>query len=412
MKQCVEHAFQNNLSLKIEETNLNVSEIDYKQARNDLYPDLNAGVNSGLSFNKSPGSNNSFVDKNSFSTDFNVNSSITLFNGMQNVNNMKLKSAQLNASRQMYKYNQEMLALDIASAYLNILLDEELIKAQKVQLSISEETQRKLDIKFQSGAVSKSVLIENKAQLAQEQARMVELENNRNYDLLVLAQKLEISNPDSFQIVTPETPFLKAELSIMTANELFTGVVEKRPEIEAARLNVEAKQYNLKIAKSYYYPNLSFQASYSNGYYDYDPSGFSKQIAENDRKYLGVSMQIPIFNKFQVQNRVKISRLNIQKSEFEYENQKKQFRETIQKAFFKAKADYASLNAYQLSLEAATEAYDFAQEKFESGAISVFDYNELKNKVTLAQSNYLNSLYRFIFSAKILDFYAGKPIEL
>ncbi|NJM16193.1 MAG: TolC family protein [Bacteroidales bacterium] len=91
---------------------------------------------------------------------------------------------------------------------------------------------------------------------------------------------------------------------------------------------------------------------------------------------------------------------------------KKQYRETIQKAYYSAKGDYASYTAYKSSLEAAQEAFGFARERYDNGAMSMFDFNEMKNKVALAQAKLPKCPVPFCFSAKVLDFYAGKAIEL
>ncbi|NJM16194.1 MAG: TolC family protein [Bacteroidales bacterium] len=276
------------------------------------------GWDLGLSQTRS----NSYADQSSFSSSFGLNASVSLFNGLSNYHTINQRLAEMMASEQELKYQKEMLALDISSAYLTVLLDAELINAQQVQVNLTEENHRKLDLKYNNGALPQSQLVESKAQLAQERAKLIELENNKHYDLLVLAQKLELPSADSFGIVIPDAPLENAEISLLSANDLFAASVNARPEIESARLTMESKRFALKTVKSYYYPSLSFQAAYNNGYFSNDPMTFGTQISNNDRKYLGFSVQIPIFNKMQVNSQVSTSELSFQKSQNDYEIQK------------------------------------------------------------------------------------------
>lgn len=412
LKQCIEYALEHNLTLQNQQLMVDNSQIQYNQAKSNLLPSLNANASSGLNFNKSQISDNTYVNGNSLGLNLGLNASVNIFNGLGNVNSIKQRSAELQAAAKDLQQRKDQIALEVASSYLTVLLDKELLSAQKVQVNITSENQKRLDYKFQSGAISKSTLLENKAQQAREQARLIELENNANFDLLVLAQSLELAVPDSFNVAIPDTPMLKAELSLLSANELFFKSFETRPEIEASKLRIESSQSAYNVAKSYMYPTLALQASLNNSYNDANPLTFGDQFKNNDMEYIGLSLQVPIFNKFQVNNQVKTAQLNVQRYKNEYEIQKKQYRETIQKAYANAKAAYASFQAYKEALMASTEAYNFAKERFENGAISIFDYNELKNKVSQSQSDYIKSIYQFIFSAKILDFYAGKAIEL
>jgi outer membrane protein len=68
--------------------------------------------------------------------------------------------------------------------------------------------------------------------------------------------------------------------------------------------------------------------------------------------------------------------------------------------------------ANKKSVEASEASFKFADQKFNVGAISAFDYNTAKNRLLNAQSNLLQSKYEYILRLKVLDFYQGKDLAL
>ena len=69
-------------------------------------------------------------------------------------------------------------------------------------------------------------------------------------------------------------------------------------------------------------------------------------------------------------------------------------------------------NASQGKVDAQAEAFKYAQQKFDVGVMTSFDYNNTKKDLTLAESQLLQAKYDFIFKTTILDFYMGNPIKI
>jgi outer membrane protein len=83
---------------------------------------------------------------------------------------------------------------------------------------------------------------------------------------------------------------------------------------------------------------------------------------------------------------------------------------TIAQAYANAKASLNKYNATKASVDAAAESFMYAQQKFNAGAISAFDFNSAKNRLFIAESNLLQSKYDYVFKLKVLDYYQGKPL--
>jgi outer membrane protein len=161
---------------------------------------------------------------------------------------------------------------------------------------------------------------------------------------------------------------------------------------------------NLQYNNNYYY-NYNLKEGYSN-------TPFSDQIKNNAGEAIGLSLSIPIFNRFQVRNKVKSARLDIQYQQFTLDNTKKTLYKEIQTAYLNATASQEEYRSSAKAVEASQESFKYAEERYEIGKASVFEFNESKTKLIKSLSEQIRAKYDYIFKAKILDFYNGIPITL
>ena len=127
---------------------------------------------------------------------------------------------------------------------------------------------------------------------------------------------------------------------------------------------------------------------------------------------MGFTLNIPIFNKFQIKNGISNAQLQITDYEYQLQTAHNLLRKDIEQAYTNA---LAALNRYissEKAVKSTEEAFRYTEEKFSVGMVNSVEYNQSKNYLTVAQSELLQAKYEYIFRAKILDFYNGIPIEL
>ncbi len=164
-------------------------------------------------------------------------------------------------------------------------------------------------------------------------------------------------------------------------------------------------------------PTLGLGLGYSNGYYyNYSNKGynapFSDQIKNNGGQYISLNLNIPIFNRFATRNQVRSAKLNIENQQLILENVKKDLFKEIQTAYLNATAAQEKYLSSQKSVEASQESFRYAEERYQVGKSSVFEFNEARTRLFQSQSEQIQAKYEFIFRSKILDFYNGLPIRL
>ena len=419
LEQCVKYAIDNNIVVKQQTLNVNYKQNQYKQSKFDLIPNLNGSLGHSFSFGRSLTQYNTYTDKNSQNTDLSLNTSVTVFNGMSKQNTIKMRNLEMQAALQDLEKTKDDITLNVASAYLEILFNKELVAATKEQIKVTKEQIDYNKKQVEVGNMAKGKIFETEAQLAQEELTLTNYENKLKSSLLNLMQLLEIQVTDSFDIVTPEFNAELLDAQLLSTNSIYNKAVNERPEILSKELTLQSLEKAKAIAKAQLYPSLSMGASYYNNYnneYQYfDGSGkipFDEQVKNNRRTNLYVTLKIPLFNGFQTRTNLNNTIINYENSKYQLQLEKNNLMKQIQKVHLDAVSAMKKYYSSQKALESAQEAFRYVEEKFKLGIVTPLEYNDAKNKVTNAQSSFIQAKYEYIFRVKILDFYNGKEIVL
>jgi outer membrane protein len=388
----------------------------------NLLPTLNGQASHNYSFGRAlDESTYEFTDnQNIQSNSFNAMGSMNLFNGLQNYNTIKKNKVNLLASELDLQTIKDNISLNIALAYLQILLNNELVSTTQNQLQITLQQIEKTRKMFEAGSVAKGNLLQIEAQAASEELQLVNLQNQLTMSYLTLTQMLELQTPEGFKISIPEIDIDTTQVVDGRVDEIFALAQGLRPEIKSAELRLTASQYDLNIAKGGRSPRLALSHSFSTRYSDIaiKPSNplenytFSQQLNDNINYGVGFNLNIPILNGWQVNRNISNSKINIENSQYSLESEKKQLYKSIQQAYTDA---IAALKKYTASVKAVTsmeESFRYTEQKFNVGMVTPVDYNAAKNQLLSAQSDMSQSKYQFIFKTKVLDFYKGIPLNL
>ena len=420
LESCIRYAIEHNINLKQKELEQSNKEVELNTAKSGWLPDLNANIGQNFDFGRSPSKTGVIVDQNSANTSANITLSMPLFDGMKTVNDIAAKRLDLKAAMENLNKAKEDLSLQVATYFLQVLYDKDVQKVSELQLALTEEQIGKTEALVNAGKVPLSQLYDIKAQAANDEVSLTEARNNVRLALLDLAQSLELERSEgNFDIEAPEVDNVISSYmgSILPPDDIYRHAVTYKPQIKEQEYLLESMKKQLKVAKSNYFPKLNFGASYSNGYYHYytgdvEFPSFSDQLSQNGRKTIGFSLSIPLFNRFQVRNGVRSTRIGIHNQELMMESAKKSLYKEIQQAYYNATAAQKKYIASGKSVKANEEAFRYAEDKYNAGKSTVFEFNEAKTKYAKSLVEEAQAKFNFILRAKILDFYNGTPIRL
>ncbi len=445
LNQCIDYALEHNIQVKQTKLKALSSEANLKQSKAAIYPNLSASASDAFQFGRTIDPfTNLFTDQKLQSFSLSASSQVTLFQGMQKYNTVKRNNYTYMANLQEIDQVKNSISMQVATAYLQILFDKELLEVAKRQIQITQEQVARTKTLVEAGSLAKGNLLEIQAQLAQEKMSFINAQNNIRTDYLNLTQLLELDSIAGFEIQIPEIEDPSEVLILASVDEIYNKSTDL-PRIKKEELNVQSSDFGLKIAKGAYYPRLFFNASYGTGYssarskYDTEPSdprpigwvdgsmtpvytqgfntvtlpyAYGDQLNDNRNLSLVVGISIPIFNNLQTKTNVINSKLNYENAQLQLELTKNNLYKEIQQAHNAAVSALAKFRASKRSVEAQRESFSYTKQKFDLGLVNSVDYNTAKNNLIKAESDMVQAKYDFVFRINILNFYQGEPFNL
>jgi len=414
LQKCIDHALANNIQIKQSEINTQYRSNQYDQSKNNRLPDLNANVSQSFGFGRSLNFDNIYENSSSSNTSVSVNASVLVWRGGALNNTIKQREYELKSSLEDFQKAKDDLTLNIASAYLEILFANELIKVAETQIDQTQKQIERTKDLVSAGKVAEGALLEIEAQKAREELDLINRQNSLQIAYLNLAQMLELDNYQGFSIEIPEIPEILAQASVASSASVFNKAVEFRPEIRSADFILKSYESQLKVAKSSLLPSLSAGAGFGDQYYlssQGNNTSFIDQIKMH-RESVGLYLNIPIFNKFENKTNIENAKLQVINQQLQLDGTKKDLRKQIEQVYTNALAAQKRYKANQVAVKSMQESFRYIEEKYNVGKVNSVEYNDAKSKLAIAQSDLIQAKYDFIFRTKILDFYNGVPIQL
>jgi outer membrane protein len=411
-EDCVIYALENNITVKDAALNTNIAEVDYSKTKSSRLPNLFGSASQGFSNGNSIDPITSeFVPDQIHSSNIGINSSMTLYQGNQ-VNN-QIKQNKLLMERSIFQEEVEKnnIVLNLLETYLQILYSKESIRIAENNLEASKKEVLRAKARLEAETIALSDYTQAQSQAATNNYQVIAAKNNYQQYIIVLKQLLELPPMEDIEIETIDENMDLINIALNEI-EIYNKALNILPEIQASNLNIATNQKELDITKGGFLPTLSLSGSLGSGYTSTTENTFSYQFKANFNQSLGLSLNIPIFNRNQTKAAVQTATLNIEKAEIQKYITEKEIYKKVETAFQNAISTQEQVIAAQASKDAAEQSYKLAQKKYELGDLSTTDLVISQNTFTNAQQNYLQAKYLNILYYQLLQFYQGNDIKL
>ncbi|QIG89271.1 TolC family protein [Chryseobacterium sp. POL2] len=426
LQECVDYAVKNNLqvlqntySKKMQESNLTIAKKDY-------LPNVSGSISNTATFGQSQDVFGNTQRNDNFNNSANVGANVLIYNNGRLEKNIRKVQFDVEASQFDIETIQDNISLQIAQQYLSILLNKEIVKISQSALQNAQKLRDRAKITTDVGTTAQTILAEADAALAREKQNLKVAEVNRDRSRFALAQLLMLADYKSFDVADvpimfdPSAPDLAVE-------QVLDKAYANQPQIKAAESRIKSSEAQTEVVKTAFWPTLTANAGLGSFYFNslatntvgINPDGtpikergFFQQYKDNFGQQVGVSANIPIFNKGITKLQVEQSKINQDIAKNNLEQQKLDVKQNVQKAAFDADANYET---YLTAVEAEKStklALDFAEKSYDAGRTSIYDLNIARNNYANAQGNVAQSKFNYLFSQKLLDFYSGIPLSL
>ncbi|MEA9414321.1 TolC family protein [Flavobacterium sp. PL02] len=418
LSKCIQHAQVNNLSIKQDELDARAAKMIYQSSKYSHIPSLNLSSNYGTSFGRSINpTTNQFENTKFSSLGLSAGSSVLLFGWFQKryaiqSNELKYKIAQ----ESMEQLKNDLL-LNVATAYLRALLAKEQITNVLYQIEISTNNQTRIEKLTTAGRSNILELSQAKTQFYNDKG--IYLEALLNYEQSLIDLKV-ILNIDLQQKIVPvpnlnESVFLSVEE--IDPEAIYNSALTYIHSIKSSTYNVQVAEKDIQLTKAKELPQLSLNFSsgtnYSSSYYEVLPSGdsqlisFGKQFNNNLSHFVGLGLNIPVFNNFSSRDAIRSAKIGLEKARITDEENKQKLKQEIYKSCIEYKRTLQQYNSSLSALENAGIALKAATIRQEKGFISYFEYLTEKNNFLKIQNETTALKYELQFKKITVEYFQG-----
>lgn len=450
LERCINYALDNNLQLSESELNQRMTELTVDQSKASRWPSVNADMSLGNSYGRSiDPTSNQFVNQGFLFNNMSLNSQVMLFGWYRKKYEINQNQLNAQAADEAYAQLRDNIALNVANGYLRTLLAREQVKVSEAQLTTDLAQLRQTQLFVDAGKLPQLNLEQMRAQVASDSSNVISASAEVALSLLQLRALLNLNYQAKFDIASPGL----REEEIMQENtqspaEIYEQAESDQHRMKAQYLNLLAARKGLELAKATKYPTLflggNLSTSYSSQFqqitgqtiigeqeigsvnvagtpypittpqYDFTRATipYTRQIDDNVRSNIALTLSIPIFNGHQVKTNVERARIGLYNQRIALQQEQQNLQQDIYTAALQANTAKEKYKAARSTEASAKRALEFAIKRYNIGMLSTFEYTQTQNNFNQASYNTLAAKYEMIFKMKVLDFYKGNPIKL
>lgn len=448
LRSCVDYAKKNNISIQQNSIQTEISENTLYQSRLSRLPSVNAGASQTIAWGRSVDPfTNAFVTQRVSSNNFSLNANVTIFNGFQIRNSIQRNALEVNINKLNTAQSENTVALNVALAYLAVMQNQELVVVSEKNLLSTQNQLERTQKLFEAGSIPEADVINLKATLANNEATLINAQNQVTVAKVNLQQQMNLPIETGFEVEKISIESISVERIADNPQEIYKTAEQSQPNIKSADLTIESRSKNIEIAKAGRYPTLTASGTLLSGYssasskftatpiqytqtvgfvnndrnqpviatindFIRTPSSyaFTDQVSDNFRQQIGFNLNIPIFNAGQVKTNIANATLNKKIAEVQAVNIRNQLRQTIEQSYIDALNAYNTYQARQKQAEAQELAFNVLEKRYQAGASNLVDLNVSRNTRDNARVELVRAKYDYVFRKKVLDFYQNKPI--
>jgi outer membrane protein len=447
----VEYALKNNISVRQADLQLRFAQLDLKQSKLAQYPNLDFNTNLGYSSGRNQDPTTfSLITTGYVSNNMSLQTSVDLFNWFTKKNTIAVKDLNVKATEAGIEKAKNDIALNVAVAYLQVLLAKEQIKLAQSQAELTrsqlESTRKQVD----AGKLPELNAANLESILAGDSSAIISAEISANQLLLQMKALLNLDAATSFDIVTPPVDRIPIEnLAELQPDAVYALATTNMPQQKVDELNLKSAIKSVAVARGSMYPTLSLFGSLGDAYNDKAQEAKSKtqvnaplgtvtvsgtpyqvfplnpfdvftygkiryfdQLNQNFRQSIGISLNVPIFNGGNLRTAWQRSKLTVKQVELQKEQNSFTLKQDIYKAYYDAVAAVQKFGADKKTVESSQVTYDYAIKRYDVGLLSTYDLITSQTNLAKAQSQLLYSQYDYVFKMKLLEFYKGQGLKL
>lgn len=404
LDSCVNYAISHNINVQARLLQEENGRLGVTEAKDRFLPTIGGYGSQSFSFGRGLTAANTYANRNTSSFSVGANLSLPVFQGLAGVRRLDYAKASLKALLEQTEAAKDDVTLNVITQYLQALYAGELLQVARERLSISTAELARRQTLLEAGKIPELDIYEARSQVSQDELNLVNCTNDSIIAFLDLAQLLNLPDADGFAI----EPLADSEMPLLSPEEVWANASERNHALRADRLEAEAADKNVSLAKTGYMPTLSFSAGLGTNYYrtsGFENETFSQQMRHNFAKQIGFSLSIPIFDAFSTRNSVRRAHVQAHNTRLQLDDSRQRLYKAIVQAYTQATAAHKKRDAAEVAVESSRAAFEAMKVKFDNGRATPTEYEKTRSDYTTSLAEAVQAKYEAILRARILLFY-------
>lgn len=420
LQSCIDYALQQNITIRKNRVNAASTLIDVKTAKAALFPSLSFStsqnvVNRPYQESSRTISGSEVIEtssKTSYNGNYGLNASWTVYNGNKRLNTIKQEKLNNQSANLEVATSENSIRESIAQIYIQILYAAESVKVNENTLEVSLAQRDRGQQLLNAGSISKSDLAQLEAQVSTDRYQVVTAQATLQDYKLQLKQLLELDGENELNVYLPALSDENVLLPLPTKTDVYHSALALRPEIEAGKINVQASELGIDIARAGYLPTINLSAGIGTNHTSGSNFTFAEQLKNGWNNSIGLSVSVPIFNNRQTKSAVQKAKLQRETSMLSLLDEQKVLYKTIEGLWLDANSAQQRYAAANEKLKSTEISYNLISEQFNMGMKNTVELLTEKNNLLQAHQEQLQAKYMAILNTQLLKFYQGEKLTL
>jgi outer membrane protein len=331
----------------------------------------------------------------------------TLFNGLSNLatvsqSNNNLESAQLSLARM-----KQTIVFQTISSYYDVINAGELLKVKEEDVKWNQKNFETINERNKLGAVTLADVYAQQVKVGNAELAVIQAKNNLETAKSNLLYYLGLDVLDSYRfsdslsVNDREIIGRHIDSNYQDLSDLINKSLSSRYDYQSAKLSLESALNGITIARGGYFPSLTNSNSYSTS------ASNVRDLFSNKSYYIGLTLNVPIFSGFSIDNKVQLTQVNAMNSKADLSDLERDIKRNIQKTYQDLQAAEKSLEVSKGNVAAAEESRRIQQEKYALGSSTLLDVLVANSDYLTAQTNLINAEYAYIVLSEQVKYQLG-----
>ncbi len=413
LEECVDYALQHSPEVRMLELSVKSKNVDLNTERNSWLPQISASASQQYTFGRSLTYENTYTDTNTGQASISLTGKMNLFDGFCSRYKKRMTRDLVLVEEHNLSDAKMTLIMNVAEAYLQVLMDMQLLEISERQVSIDSLQTLRLQGLLKHGKISYVDVVQQHATLQSSMANVSEKKNQLSTDELSLCQLMDLEVPKDFSIAKPK----EDDLCLMMPDNIdaiLAEAINNYPTIQSQKASISCSEDKIKICRSALYPQLSLVGGIGTNYYKtngIDNRSFGNQLRNNFCQEIQLQLTIPLFNRFETRNSIRQARIEKDKNEILLKKAKNNLYHKITQIHAHAMNAYAKITSYTAAVNSNQESFKLTTKKYECGKATLFEFDDSKVKLLEAESSRLQALFDYYYQCYLLKLYKN-PREI